>query len=96
MSVGLARGIGALDLRVIGNIVISWVVGCRQVAYWRRSFSSFSRGYSVSLGSGGRRPMLKASGRLGSANISMSSQSPHSANDGLECSTEPCWDLYYM
>ena len=26
MSVGLARGIGALDLRVIGNIVISWVV----------------------------------------------------------------------
>ncbi len=26
MSVGLARGIGGLDLRVIGNIVISWVV----------------------------------------------------------------------
>ena len=26
MGVGLARGIGALDLRVIGNIVISWVV----------------------------------------------------------------------
>ena len=26
MGVGLARGVGALDLRVIGNIVISWVV----------------------------------------------------------------------
>jgi PiT family inorganic phosphate transporter len=26
MGVGLARGLGALDLRVIGNIVISWVV----------------------------------------------------------------------
>ena len=26
MGVGLARGIGALDLRVLGNIVISWVV----------------------------------------------------------------------
>jgi PiT family inorganic phosphate transporter len=26
MGVGIARGIGALDLRVIGNIVISWVV----------------------------------------------------------------------
>ena len=26
MGVGLARGIGALDLRVIGNIIISWVV----------------------------------------------------------------------
>ena len=26
LGVGLARGIGALDLRVIGNIVISWIV----------------------------------------------------------------------
>jgi len=26
MGVGIARGLGALDLRVIGNIVISWVV----------------------------------------------------------------------
>jgi PiT family inorganic phosphate transporter len=26
MGVGLARGIGAVDLRVIGNIVISWLV----------------------------------------------------------------------
>ena len=26
MGVGLARGVGALDLRVIGNIVISWIV----------------------------------------------------------------------
>lgn len=26
MGVGLARGLGALDLRVVGNIVISWVV----------------------------------------------------------------------
>ena len=26
MGVGLARGLGALDLRVIGNIVVSWVV----------------------------------------------------------------------
>ena len=26
MGVGLARGIGALDLRVIGNIIISWIV----------------------------------------------------------------------
>ena len=26
MGVGLARGLGALDLRVIGNIVISWVI----------------------------------------------------------------------
>jgi len=26
MGVGLARGIGALDLRVVGNIVVSWIV----------------------------------------------------------------------
>ena len=26
MGVGLARGIGALDLRVLGNIIVSWVV----------------------------------------------------------------------
>ncbi len=26
MGVGLARGLGALDLRVIGNIVVSWVM----------------------------------------------------------------------
>jgi PiT family inorganic phosphate transporter len=26
MGVGLARGIGALDLRVIGGIVVSWIV----------------------------------------------------------------------
>ena len=26
MGVGLARGVGALDLRVLGNIVISWIV----------------------------------------------------------------------
>ncbi len=26
MGVGLARGVGALDLRVVGNIVVSWVV----------------------------------------------------------------------
>jgi len=26
MGVGIARGIGALDLRVIGNIVVSWVI----------------------------------------------------------------------
>lgn len=26
MGVGLARGIGALDLRVVGNIILSWVV----------------------------------------------------------------------
>ena len=26
MGVGLARGLGALDLRVIGNIVVSWVI----------------------------------------------------------------------
>jgi len=26
MGVGLARGVGALDLRVIGNIVVSWLV----------------------------------------------------------------------
>ena len=26
MGVGLARGIGALDLRVVGNIVVSWVI----------------------------------------------------------------------
>jgi PiT family inorganic phosphate transporter len=26
MGVGIARGIGALDLRVIGGIVISWFV----------------------------------------------------------------------
>ena len=26
MGVGLARGIGALDLRVLGNIVISWII----------------------------------------------------------------------
>ena len=25
MGVGLARGIGAIDLRVVGNIVVSWV-----------------------------------------------------------------------
>ncbi len=26
MGVGLARGVGALDLRVIGNIIVSWIV----------------------------------------------------------------------
>jgi PiT family inorganic phosphate transporter len=26
MGVGLARGIGALDLRVLGNIVVSWFI----------------------------------------------------------------------
>jgi PiT family inorganic phosphate transporter len=26
MGVGLARGVGAVDLRVLGNIVISWVI----------------------------------------------------------------------
>lgn len=26
MGVGLARGVGALDLRVIGNIVVSWII----------------------------------------------------------------------
>ena len=26
MGVGLARGIAALDLRVIGNIIVSWLV----------------------------------------------------------------------
>jgi len=26
MAVGLARGIGALDLRVLGNIVVSWFI----------------------------------------------------------------------
>ena len=26
MGVGIARGIGALDLRVIVNIIVSWIV----------------------------------------------------------------------
>jgi PiT family inorganic phosphate transporter len=26
MGVGLARGVGAIDLRVIGGIVLSWLV----------------------------------------------------------------------
>jgi len=26
MGVGLARGVGALDLRVLGNIAVSWVI----------------------------------------------------------------------
>ena len=26
MGVGMARGIGSLDLRVIGNIIVSWLV----------------------------------------------------------------------
>jgi len=26
MGVGLARGVGAIDLRVIGNIVLSWLI----------------------------------------------------------------------
>jgi PiT family inorganic phosphate transporter len=26
MGVGLARGIGALDLRVIGNMIVSWII----------------------------------------------------------------------
>ena len=26
IGVGLARGVGAIDLRVIGNIVVSWLV----------------------------------------------------------------------
>ena len=25
LGVGLARGIGALDLRVVGNIILSWI-----------------------------------------------------------------------
>jgi PiT family inorganic phosphate transporter len=26
MGVGLARGVGAVDLRVLGNIVVSWII----------------------------------------------------------------------
>ena len=26
IGVGLARGVGAIDLRVIGNIVVSWII----------------------------------------------------------------------
>jgi PiT family inorganic phosphate transporter len=26
MGVGLARGIGAIDLRVIGKIIITWII----------------------------------------------------------------------
>ncbi len=26
MGVGLARGVGAIDMRVIGNIVLSWFI----------------------------------------------------------------------
>lgn len=26
MGVGLARGVGAIDLRVVGNIVVSWAI----------------------------------------------------------------------
>ena len=45
MGVGLARGVGALDMRVIGNIVVSWVVTLPAGGILAALFSSFSKGY---------------------------------------------------
>lgn len=36
IGVGMARGIGALDLRVIGGIVMSWVITLLSAACWQR------------------------------------------------------------
>ncbi|MDX2503114.1 MAG: inorganic phosphate transporter [Gammaproteobacteria bacterium] len=38
MGVGLARGIGALDLRVIGNIVVSWIITLPAGAFLAATF----------------------------------------------------------
>jgi PiT family inorganic phosphate transporter len=42
--VGLARGIGALDLRVVGSIVISWVATVPLAAVLSMFFFYFFKG----------------------------------------------------
>jgi len=44
MGVGLARGIGALDLRVIGNIVASWVITLPAGAFLAAAFFFLFKG----------------------------------------------------
>ena len=44
MGVGLARGIGALDLRVIGGIMMSWVITLPVGAILSIFFFFFFRG----------------------------------------------------
>ena len=44
LGVGLARGIGALDLRVVGNIVISWVATLPAAAALSVFFFYFFKG----------------------------------------------------
>ncbi|MCG7867908.1 MAG: inorganic phosphate transporter, partial [Candidatus Thiodiazotropha taylori] len=38
MGVGLARGVGALDLRVVGNIVVSWLITLPAGAFLAAAF----------------------------------------------------------
>ena len=44
LGVGLARGIGALDLRVVMNIIISWVVTLPAGAIMAMAFFFFLKG----------------------------------------------------
>jgi PiT family inorganic phosphate transporter len=44
LGVGLARGIGALDLRVVMNIIISWLVTLPAGAIMAMAFFFFLKG----------------------------------------------------
>jgi PiT family inorganic phosphate transporter len=50
LGVGLARGIGALDYRVVGTIVVSWVVTIPVGAGLAIFFYYFYKGLLTSLG----------------------------------------------
>jgi PiT family inorganic phosphate transporter len=50
LGVGLARGIGALDYRVVGTIVVSWIVTIPAGAGLAIFFYYFYKGLLISLG----------------------------------------------
>jgi PiT family inorganic phosphate transporter len=50
LGVGLARGIGALDYRVVGTIVVSWVVTLPAGAGLAIFFFYFFKGLLLSFG----------------------------------------------
>jgi PiT family inorganic phosphate transporter len=52
LGVGLARGIGALDYRVVGTIFVSWVVTIPAGAIFAMFFFYFFKGLLISVGGG--------------------------------------------
>jgi PiT family inorganic phosphate transporter len=50
LGVGLARGIGALDFRVLGTIIVSWVVTLPAGAGLAMFFYYFYKGLLTSVG----------------------------------------------